>query len=132
MWLKTIEQERAEAEAMVKNMRFIGKERRLEHSNAVSWWDDYDMDTTETLYVDSDGKYYLRVEMNHDFILSDGVEKISRAEANEWTRKKARAAYKAPRRRRRQILGTYGKRRYNFWKMVHKHFRKKAQKGVTK
>jgi hypothetical protein len=130
MLLKTIEQERAEAEAMVKNMRFIGKERRLEHSNAVSWWDDYDMDTTETLYVDSDGKYYLRVEMNHDFILSDGVEKISRAEANEWTRRKARAAYKAPRRRSRQILGTYGKRRYNFWKMVHKHFRKKAQKGA--
>ena len=130
MLLKTIEQERAEAEAMVKNMRFIGKERRLEHSNAVSWWDDYDMDTTETLYVDSDGKYYLRVEMNHDFITSDGVEKISRAEANDWTRKKARAAYKAPRRRRRQILGTYGKRRYNFWKMVHKHFRKKAQKGA--
>jgi len=132
MLLKTIEQERAEAEAMVKDMRLVGTERRLEHSNAVSWWDDYDMDTTETLYVDSDGKYYLRVEMNHDFILSDGVEKISRAEANEWTRKKARAAYKAPRRRRRQILGIYGKRRYNFWKMVHKHFRKKAQKGVTK
>ena len=132
MWLKTIEQERAEAEAMVKDMRLVGTERRLEQSMYIYPSDDYDMDTTETLYVDSNGDYYLRVEMNHDFITSDGVEKISRAEANEWTRKKARAAYKAPRRRCRQILGTYGKRRYNFWKMVHKVWRKKAQKGVKK
>lgn len=132
MFMKTIEQERAEAEAMVKGMRLVGKERRLEHSQYVHAWEDTDMDTTETLYRADNGDYYLRVEMYHDFITSDGVEKISRAEAREWTRRKARSAYKAPRRRKRQILGIYGKRRYNFWKMVHKHFRKKAQKWVTK
>lgn len=132
MFMKTIEQEIAEAEAMVKGMRLVGKERRLEHSQYVWACDDYDMDTTETLYCDDNGDYYLRVEMYHDFITSDGVEKISRAEAREWTRKKARAEYETPHRRKRQILGIYGKRRYNFWKMVHKHFRKKAQKGVTK
>ena len=132
MFMKTIEQERAEAEAIVKGMRLVGKERRLEHSQYVWACDDYDMDTTETLYRADNGDYYLRVEMCHDFIDSDGVEKISRAEAREWTRRKARAAYKAPHRRKRQILGIYGKRRYNFWKMVHKHFRKKAQKGVMK
>ena len=132
MFMKTIEQERAKAEAMVKGMRLVGKERRLEQSMYIYPSDDYDMDTTETLYCDDNGDYYLRVEMYHDFITSDGVEKISRAEAREWTRKKARAAYKAPRRRKRQILGIYGKRRYNFWKMVHKVWRKKAQKEVMK
>lgn len=132
MFMKTIEQERAEAEAMVKGMRLVGTERRLEQSMYIYPSDDYDMDTTETLYCDDNGDYYLRVEMYHDFITSDGVDKISRAEARKWTREKARTEYEAPHRRKRQILGIYGKRRYNFWKMVHKHFRKKAQKGVTK
>lgn len=130
MLLKTIEQERAEAEAKVNGMKVIATDRRLEHSGAVAWWDDYDMDTTETLYLDSNGEYYLRVEQYHEFMNADDVYHISRTQANEWLRDNKRALYKAPRRRRRQILGTYGKRRYNFWKMIHKHWRKKAQKGA--
>ena len=130
MLLKTIEQERAEAEAKVNGMKVIATDRRLGHSGAVAWWDDYDMDTTDTLYLDSNGKYYLRVEQYHEFMDADDVYSISRTEANEWLREHKRALYKAPRRRSRQILGTYGKRRYNFWKMIHKHWRKKAQKGA--
>ena len=127
MLLKTIEQERAEAEAMVKDMQIIGKERRLEHSQYVSACDDYDMDTTETLYYDEEtNKYYLRVEMNHDVITSDGVDRISRTQANEWLRYNKRADFKAPLRRIRQILTFYGKRYYNFRKMIYKHLRKKA------
>lgn len=125
--MKTIEQEIAEAEAMVKGMRLVGKERRLEHSQYVWACDDYDMDTTETLYCDDNGDYYLRVEMNHDFITSDGVEKISRKDAREWTREKARAEYEAPRRRRRQIFKANGRSHlYKFFKNVKKHWRKKA------
>lgn len=127
MFMKTIEQEIAEAEAMVKGMRLVGKERRLEHSQYVWACDDYDMDTTETLYCDDNGDYYLRVEMNHDFITSDGVEKISRKDAREWTREKARAEYEAPRRRRRQIFKANGRSHlYKFFKNVKKHWRKKA------
>lgn len=127
MFMKTIEQERAEAEAMVKDMRLVGKERRLEHSQYVWACDDYDMDTTETLYRADNGDYYLRVEMYHDFITSDGVEKISRAEAREWTREKARAEYEAPHRRRRQIFKANGRSHlYKFFKNVKKHWRKKA------
>lgn len=127
MFMKTIEQERAEAEAMVKGMRLVGTERRLEHSQYVWACDDYDMDTTETLYCDDNGDYYLRVEMYHDFITSDGVEKISRAEAGEWTRRKARAEYEAPHRRRRQIFKANGRSHlYKFFKNVKKHWRKKA------
>ena len=127
MFMKTIEQEIAEAEAMVKGMRLVGKERRLEHSQYVWACDDYDMDTTETLYCDDNGDYYLRVEMNHDFITSDGVEKISRKEAREWTREKARAEYEAPHRRRRQIFKANGRSHlYKFFKNVKKHWRKKA------
>lgn len=127
MFMKTIEQERAEAEAMVKGMRLVGKERRLEQSMYIYPSDDYDMDTTETLYCDDNGDYYLRVEMYHDFITSDGVEKISRAEAREWTRRKARAEYEAPRRRRRQIFKANGRSHlYKFFKNVKKHWRKKA------
>jgi hypothetical protein len=127
MLLKTIEQERAEAEAMVKDMQIIGKKRKLEHSQYVWACDDYDMDTTETLYYDEEtSRYYLRVEMYHDFITSDGVDRISRMQANEWLRYNKRADYKAPRRRIRQILTFYGKRYYNFRKMIYKHLRKKA------
>ena len=129
MFMKTIEEERAEAEAMVKGMRLVGKERRLERSYwACAACDDYDMDTTETLYCDEDnGDYYLRVEMYHDFITSDGVEKISRKEAREWTREKARAEYEAPHRRRRQIFKANGRSHlYKFFKNVKKHWRKKA------
>ena len=64
--------------------------------------------------------------MNHDFITSDGVDRISRMQANEWLRYNKRADYKAPRRRIRQILTFYGKRYYNFRKMIYKHLRKKA------
>lgn len=127
MFMKTIEQERAEAEAMVKDMRLVGKERRLEQSMYIYPSDDYDMDTTETLYCDDNGEYYLRVEMYHDFITSDGVEKISRKEAREWTREKARAEYEAPHRRRRQIFKANGRSHlYKFFKNVKKHWRKKA------
>ncbi len=131
MLLKTIEEQRAEAEAMVKGMNIIGSVRRLEHSQYVWACDDYDMDTTETLYQDANGAYYLRIEMYHDFMDDDSVYKVERAEAQKWIRENKRNAW-AARRRSRQIIGLYGKHSYNFWKTVHKHFRKKAQKGVAK
>ena len=124
MQLKTIEQERAEAEAMVKDMRLVGSVRRLEQSMYIYPSDDYDMDTTETLYTDGKG-YYMRVEQYHDFMSADDVYKISRAEAREWTRENARAEYEAPRRRRRQIHKANGKSRlYGFLKMVAKKWRR--------
>lgn len=99
-WMKTIEQERAEAEAFVKDMELIGKVHRIECSMYINKWDDPDMDTTETLYQDSNGKYYLRVEMYHAFITSDGVDRIGRKQATDWLRENARAAFVARKRKR--------------------------------
>ncbi len=100
MLFKTIEQERAEVEAIVKGMEVVGTVRRLECSMYIDAWDDPDMDTTETLYRDAEGAYHLRVEMYHDFITSDDVGGICRKEAETWMRKNARHAFVARRRDR--------------------------------
>ena len=102
MFMKTIEQERAEAEAAVKGMDIIGKVRRLERSQWVYAWDDTDMDTTETLYRDSKGAYHLRIEEYHDFMDSDQVWMVSRREAETWLRKNVRTAFR-PRQRKRMV-----------------------------
>lgn len=103
MFMKTIEQERAEAEATVNGMDVVGKVRRLERSQWMYPWDDTDMDTTETLYRDSKGAYHLRVEMYHAFITSDGVEPISRREAEAWLRENVRTAF-IPRYQRKRMV----------------------------
>ena len=98
MLLKTIEQERAEAEAMVTGMDVIGSVRKLECSGYISTWEDTDMDTTETLYQDKKGAYYLRVEQYHDFLSADDVWKITRKEAESWIRKNVRNIWVAHKR----------------------------------
>lgn len=95
MMFKTIEQERAEAEAMVKGMDVIGSIRRIECSGYISPWDDPDMDTTETLYQDKKGAYYLRVEQCHDFMDADDVWHITRKEAESWIRENVRNIWTA-------------------------------------
>lgn len=107
MWLKTIEQERAEAESAVKDMSVVGSVRRLERSQWVYAWDDTDMDTTETLYKDMVGAYHLRIEEYHDFMDSDRVWDISRKEAQEWIRKNVRASFR-PRQRKRMMERALG------------------------
>lgn len=95
---KTIEQERAEAEAMVKGMNVIGSIRRLECSGYINPWDDTDMDTTETLYQNDNGAYYMRVEQYHDFLSADDVWHITRKEAESWIRKNVRNIWVAHKR----------------------------------
>ena len=106
--LKTIEQERAESEATVKGMDFIVSVRRLEQSGYIMLSpDDWDMDTTETLYK-SKNAYYMRVELYHDFISSDDVYKVSRKEAEQWMRENVRNVF-VSRQRKRMVWRARGK-----------------------
>ena len=108
---KTIEQERAEAEAMVKGMNVIGSIRRLECSGYISPWDDPDMDTTETLYQNENGVYYMRVEQYHEFMMADDVYRLSRKGAENWIRENIRNTWTARKRLRmatRCYLNRYG------------------------
>ena len=105
---KTIEQERAEAEAMVIGMDVIGSVRRLECSGYISPWDDPDMDTTETLYQNEKGAYYLRVEQYHDFLSADDVYKVGRKEAKHWIRENVRNEF-VSRQRKRLVRRVRGK-----------------------